>query len=57
MGLAVIALIILAVIVIIAIPLFVRVFGEAVDRNPNRPGGDDKGENEEGHGSRSGPRR
>lgn len=57
MGLAVIALIILAVIVIIAIPVFVRVFGEAVDRNPNRPGGDDKGENEEEHGSRSGPRR
>ena len=37
MGLAVISLLILVVIAIIAIPILIRVFGEAARRNPNRP--------------------
>ena len=37
MGIAVIALMILVVIAIIAIPILIRVFGEAARRNPNRP--------------------
>jgi hypothetical protein len=46
-GIAVIALIILVVIAIIAIPILMRVFGEAVRRNPNRPEGGDNDEVEE----------
>ncbi|HZY65008.1 MAG: hypothetical protein M3N10_06540 [Actinomycetota bacterium] len=59
MGLAVISLIIIVVIALIAIPVLIRVFGEAVDQNPNRPGGSGEGEeeNEEDQGERSGPRR
>ncbi len=56
MGLAVVALMILVVIAIIAIPLFIRVFGEAVGRNPNRPGGKGTDESEERDHS-SGPGR
>jgi len=43
-GLAVISLLILVVIAIIAIPILIRVFGEAARRNPNRPGGTDETE-------------
>ena len=57
MGLAVIAMIIIVVIAIIAIPVLIRVFGEAVDRNEDRPGGSEEGEHDEDQGSRSGPRR
>jgi flagellar basal body-associated protein FliL len=39
-GIAVIALIVLVVIVIIAVPILIRVFGEAARRNPNRPDGE-----------------
>ena len=42
MGLAVVSLMILVVIAIIAIPILIRVFGEAVRRNPNRPEGTDE---------------
>ncbi|MDQ5812866.1 MAG: hypothetical protein M3358_19480 [Actinomycetota bacterium] len=42
MGLAVISLLILVVIAIIAIPVLIRVFGEAARRNPNRPEGTDE---------------
>ena len=42
MGLAVISLLILVVITIIAIPVLIRVFGEATRRNPNRPEGTDE---------------
>jgi flagellar basal body-associated protein FliL len=40
---AIVSLIILVVIAIIAIPILIRVFGEAASRNPNRPegGGED----------------
>jgi flagellar basal body-associated protein FliL len=41
-GLAVISLLILVVIAIIAIPVLIRVFGEAARRNPNRPEGTDE---------------
>jgi flagellar basal body-associated protein FliL len=39
-GIAVISLIVLVVIALIAIPILMRVFGEAAGRNPNRPGGE-----------------
>ena len=47
MGLAVISLLILVVIAIIAIPILIRVFGEAARRNPNRPEGGGTDEIEE----------
>jgi len=37
---AIVSLIILVVIAIIAIPILIRVFGEAASRNPNRPEGE-----------------
>ena len=40
MGIAVISLIILVAIAIIAIPILIRLFGEAARRNPNRPEGE-----------------
>ena len=55
MGLAVIALIILVVIALIAIPILIRVFGEAAGRNPNRPGGEGSDEPEEDQSRRSDP--
>ena len=51
MGIAVISLIILVVIAIIAIPILIRIFGEAARRNPNRPGGE--GNDETGERDRS----
>ncbi|CAN5556493.1 hypothetical protein BH24ACT21_BH24ACT21_10530 [soil metagenome] len=57
MGLAVIAMIIVAVVLLIGIPVLMRVFGEAVNRNEDRPGGSEEGEHEDGQGRRSGPRR
>ncbi|CAN5301064.1 hypothetical protein BH24ACT16_BH24ACT16_01320 [soil metagenome] len=55
MGIAVVALIILVVVALIAIPVLAAVFGQASRRNPNSPGGEDSGEDEQGR--RSGPRR
>jgi hypothetical protein len=46
-GIAVISLIILVVIAIIAIPILIRIFGEAARRNPNRPGGEGSDETAE----------
>jgi type II secretory pathway pseudopilin PulG len=40
MGLAVISIIIVAIVLLIAVPILVRVLGEATSRNPNRPGGE-----------------
>lgn len=57
MGLAVVAMIIIVVIALIAVPVLIRVFGEAVDRNEDRPGGSEEGEHEKDQGGRSGPRR
>ncbi len=42
MSFAIVSLIILVVIAIIAIPILIRVFGEAASRNPNRPEGEDE---------------
>jgi flagellar basal body-associated protein FliL len=49
-GIAVISLIILVVIAIIAIPILIRVFGEAASRNPNRPGGEGSDEEDRNGG-------
>lgn len=58
MSFAIVSLIILVVIALIAIPILIRVFGEAVKRNPNRPGGEGRDElDEENRSSRSGPGR
>jgi hypothetical protein len=43
-GLAVISSLILVGIAIIAIPILIRVFGEAARRNPNQPEGTDETE-------------
>ena len=53
-GLAVVALIILVVIALIAIPILMRVFGEAASRNTNRPegeGSDELGERDRSSGA------
>ena len=56
MSFAIVALILLVVVAIIAIPILIRVFGEAARRNPNRPEGE--GEDEVGERDRtSGPGR
>jgi hypothetical protein len=53
---AIVSLILLVVVAIIAIPILIRVFGEAARRNPNRPEGE--GEDEVGERDRtSGPGR
>ncbi|MDQ3862063.1 MAG: hypothetical protein M3317_00905 [Actinomycetota bacterium] len=57
MGLAVVSLLILVVIAIIAIPILIRVFGEAGRRNPNRPEGEGDETSEGGRGRHSGPGR
>ncbi len=54
MSFAIAALIILFVIALIAIPILMRVFGEAAGRNPNRPGGEGSDEPEEDQSRRSG---
>ena len=56
MSIAIVALILLVIIAIIAVPILIRVFGEAAGRNPNRPEGE--GEDEIGERDRtSGPGR
>lgn len=58
MSIAIVSLIILVVVAIIAIPILVRVFGEAAGRNPNRPGGEGRDEiTEEDRRRHSGPHR
>jgi hypothetical protein len=53
---AIVALILLVIVAIIAIPILIRVFGEAARRNPNRPEGE--GSDEIGERDRtSGPGR
>jgi hypothetical protein len=53
---AIVSLLILVVIAIVAIPILIRVFGEAARRNPNRPEGE--GSDEVGDRDRtSGPGR
>jgi len=53
---AIVSLILLVVVAIIAVPILIRVFGEAARRNPNRPEGE--GSDEVGERDRtSGPGR
>jgi hypothetical protein len=55
-SIAIVSLLLLVVVAIIAIPILIRVFGEAARRNPNRPEGE--GEDEIGERDRtSGPGR
>ncbi|CAA9422991.1 MAG: hypothetical protein AVDCRST_MAG03-2678 [uncultured Rubrobacteraceae bacterium] len=44
MGLAIVALIVLAIVAFVAIPILIRVFGEATSRNENRPDGQGRDE-------------
>jgi hypothetical protein len=46
-GIAIPFLLVLVIIAIVAIPILIRVFGEAVRRNPNRPGGEQEEEDRE----------
>ena len=55
MSFAIASLIILAVIALIAIPILIRVFGEAARRNPNQPGGEGSDEPEGDQSRRSDP--
>ena len=56
MSFAIVSLILLVVVAIIAVPILIRVFGEAARRNPNRPEGE--GSDEVGERDRtSGPGR
>lgn len=47
MGIAIVALIVLVLIAIVAIPIMIRVLGEATRRNPNRPGGEGEDRSED----------
>jgi hypothetical protein len=49
---AIVSLILLVVIALIAIPILIRVFGEAASRNQNRPGGEGSDELDEENQSR-----
>ncbi|HSL00662.1 MAG TPA: hypothetical protein VK869_10030 [Rubrobacteraceae bacterium] len=53
MSFAIVSLIILVVIAIVAIPILMRVFGEAASRNPNRPPGDEGRDEPDERGSGS----
>lgn len=55
MSFAIAALIVLVLIALIAIPILIRVFGEAAGRNPNRPGGEGNDEPEGDQSRRSDP--
>ena len=41
MSIAIVSLLVLVIVVIIAVPILIRVFGEAARRNPNRPEGEE----------------
>ncbi len=49
MSIAIVSLLVLVIVVIIAVPILIRVVGEAARRNPNRPEGeeDETGESED----------
>jgi hypothetical protein len=48
-SIAIVSLLVLVIVAIIAVPILIRVFGEAARRNPNRPEGeeDETGEMED----------
>ncbi len=57
MGLAIVSLLVLVIVVIVAVPILIRVLGEAGRRNPNRPEGEGDETAEEDPDRRSGPDR
>jgi hypothetical protein len=56
-SIAVVSLLVLVVVVIIAVPIMIRVVGEAARRNPNRPEGEGDETLEEDPSRHSGPER
>ena len=56
MSIAIVSLIVLVIVAIIAVPILIRVFGEAAGRNENRPSGGGSEERDERNPS-SGPNR
>ena len=57
MSIAIVSLLVLVIVAIIAIPILIRVFGEAARRNPNRPDGEGDETSEEDPSRHSGPDR
>ena len=56
MSIAIVSLLVLVIVAIVAIPILIRVVGEAARRNPNRPEGegDETSEGDRGRHSGSG---
>jgi hypothetical protein len=57
LAIGIVSLLVLVIVVIIAIPILIRVFGEAARRNPNRPEGEGDETSEEDPSRQSGPGR
>jgi hypothetical protein len=57
LSIAIAALLVLVIVAIVAIPILIRVVGEAARRNPNRPEGEGDETSEEDPGRHSGPGR
>ena len=57
MSIAIVSLLVLVIVAIIAIPILIRIFGEAASRNPNRPDGEGDETSEEDPSRHSGPDR
>jgi hypothetical protein len=56
-SIAIVALLVLVIVAIVAVPIFIRVVGEATRRNPNRPEGEGDETSEEDSSRHSGPER
>jgi hypothetical protein len=56
-SIAIVSLLVLVIVAIIAIPILIRIFGEAASRNPNRPDGEGDETSEEDPSQQSGPDR
>jgi hypothetical protein len=56
-SIAIVSLLVLVIVAIIAIPILIRIFGEAARRNPNRPDGEGDETSEEDPSRHSGPDR
>ena len=55
MSIAIVSLLVLVIVAIIAIPILIRIFGEAASRNPNLPDGEGDETSEEDPSRHSGP--
>jgi hypothetical protein len=53
-SIAIVSLLVLVIVAIIAIPILIRIFGEAARRNPNRPDGEGDETSEEDPSRHSG---